>query len=75
MSFAALAVVVVGETIASTHWFHRLGDDDDDDDDGDGGDDGDGDGDDDDDDDNMNRLHRLRETSLNVILTTPLLAF
>ena len=67
MSFAALAVVVVGETIASTHWFHRLGDD------GDDGDDGDGD--DDDDDDNMNRLHRLRETSLNVILTTPLLAF
>ena len=64
MSFAALAVVVVGETIASTHWFHRLGDDGDD-----------GDGDDDDDDDNMNRLHRLRETSLNVILTTPLLAF
>ena len=67
MSFAALAVVVVGETIASTHWFHRLGDD------GDDGDDGDGD--DDDDDDNMIRLHRLRETSLNVILTTPLLAF
>ena len=47
MSFAALAVVVVGETIASTHWFHRLGDD------GDDGDDGDGDDDDDDDDDWM----------------------